>query len=359
MTGQPVNQAETASRPASKTYDLDPDRETLVQVTDLKKHYPIHKGVLQRKVAEVRAVEGVDFTIPKGRTFGLVGESGSGKTTTGKTMLRIEEPTSGRVEIDGTDVTALSAEELRKYRRHMQMVFQDPTSSLNPRKRVRDIITLPMKIHDVGTREERQQRVEELLDVVGLPQRYMYKYPNALSGGQKQRVGIARAVALNPKFVVLDEPTSALDVSVQAQIVELFEDLQQRYDLTYFFISHDLSLVKSISDYIGVMYLGQIVELGSAEAVFRDPKHPYTRALISAISTINEEDERLKPKQLIPKGDIPDPREKPSGCSFRSRCPKEFDDCSTAQPPLYEVEENHYARCFLHDEEIRPEGPDW
>lgn len=335
----------------SNPITLSPGRDQLVRVSDLKKHYPIQEGVLQRQVDSVRAVDGVSFTIPTGDTFGLVGESGSGKTTAGKTILRIEEPTSGHVEVDGQDLSELSRSELRKFRRHMQLVFQDPSSSLNPRKRVRDIITDPMDIHGIGTRTERIERVEELLDIVGLPREYMYRYPSSLSGGQKQRVGIARAVALNPKFLVLDEPTSALDVSVQARIINLFESLQERFGLTYLFISHDLSLVKSIADWIGVMYLGRLVEVGPTIEVFRKPQHPYTRALLAAIPTVTDEDAQLKPDGATVEGEIPDPRDRPSGCAFRSRCPDAFEACSDHVPPLYRVGENHFARCLLHDEE--------
>jgi oligopeptide transport system ATP-binding protein len=216
-----------------------------------------------------------------------------------------------------------------------------------------------MQIHDIGSEAERNERAEELLEIVGLPREYLHRYPTALSGGQKQRVGIARAVAVNPDFVVLDEPTSALDVSVQARIVNLFEDLQERFDLTYLFITHDLSLVKNIADWIGVMYLGRLVEVGPTEQVFRNPQHPYTRGLLSAIPTINEADERLKPEHITLEGEIPDPREKPSGCSFRSRCPYEFSACSRSEPDFYEVGETHYSRCILHDTEHEPEGPPW
>jgi oligopeptide transport system ATP-binding protein len=265
-------------------------------------------------------------------------------------MLHLHKPTAGSVEVAGQRLDELSKSELRKYRRHMQIVFQDPTSSLNPRKRVRQIITEPMRIHDIGTQDERLERAEELLDIVGLPREYLHRYPNALSGGQKQRVGIARAVAVNPDFVVLDEPTSALDVSVQARIVDLFEDLQTQFDLTYLFITHDLSLVRNIADWIGVMYLGQLVEVGPTRSVFRNPQHPYTRALLSAIPTIDEADERLKPGEIILEGEVPDPREKPSGCGFRSRCPHEFPACADHEPGFYQVDESHYTRCFLHDE---------
>jgi oligopeptide transport system ATP-binding protein len=328
---------------------LVPEADRAVTVRNLQKYFPVRAGVLQRTVADIRAVDDVSFAIPEGDTFGLVGESGCGKTTAGKSILRIEEPTAGDVIVDGTNVTELSRSELRSFRRKMQMVFQDPTSSLNPRKRVRSIITAPMEIHDIGTEASRRERVAELLEIVGLPQEYMYTYPNALSGGQKQRVGIARAVSLNPDFLVLDEPTSALDVSVQARIVDLFEDLQESFDLTYLFISHDLSLIRNVADWIGVMYLGKIVEIGRAEAVFREPQHPYTQALLSAIATLDPEDEAVKPERIRAEGEVPDPRNKPTGCDFRTRCPKEFGPCSTDDPPYYRVGPEHFATCYLHE----------
>lgn len=336
----------------------DHDRDPMVRVENLKKHFPIHEGVLQRKVGEVRAVDGVRFSIEEGKTFGLVGESGSGKTTTGRTMLRLTEPTDGTVEIDGQDVVNLSDDELKRFRRSMQIVHQDPTSSLNPRHRVKTIIEAPLKIHDYGDADERLERIEELLDMVDLPREFLYRYPGQLSGGQKQRVGIARAVALNPKFVVLDEPTSALDVSVQARIVDILENIQDEYGITYLFITHDLSLLRNVADRIGVMYLGRLVEVGDVDLVFESPQHPYSRALLSAISTVSEADERAKPNQQDIEGEVPDPREKPSGCAFRSRCPYAFDACAEEEPPMYEMGDDQVARCFLHDDRFE-EGPDW
>lgn len=338
---------------------IAPEKEKLVEVENLKKYYPVTEGILKRRTGWVKAVDGVSFSIPKGETFGLVGESGSGKTTCGKNMLRIEEPTGGKVRIDGTDIGTLSGKELKKFRKRMQIVYQDPASSLNPRKRIKDIIAEPLKIHDIGTADERIAKVEDMLETVDLPLDYMYKYPGALSGGQKQRVAIGRALMLNPDFVVLDEPTSALDVSVQARIVSLFKDLQDEFDLTYLFITHDLSLVKNVSDWIGVMYLGRLVELGRAEDVFHNPTHPYTRALLSAIPTIDEEDKKLKPPEVTLEGEIPDPRNKPDGCAFRTRCPEAFGPCSGEEPPLYEIEPNHYTRCYLYDDDHNPGGPEW
>ncbi|MFC5972969.1 ABC transporter ATP-binding protein [Halomarina salina] len=349
LTDDAEPQVQTARRPVE-----DP----MVRVEGLEKHFPIHEGVLQRQVGAVRAVDGVSFSIEEGETFGLVGESGSGKTTTGRSMLRLTEPTAGTVEIDGQSVTDLSASELKRFRRHMQIVHQDPTSSLNPRHRVKSIVEAPLKIHDYGDATERLERIEELLEMVDLPKEFMYRYPGQLSGGQKQRVGIARAVALNPKFVVLDEPTSALDVSVQARIIDILEDIQEEFGITYLFITHDLSLLRNVADRIGVMYLGRLVEVGDVDAVFERPQHPYSRALLSAISTISEADERLKPERMTIDGEVPDPREKPSGCAFRSRCPYEFDACGAEEPPMYETGEDQVARCFLHDEDAE-EDPEW
>jgi oligopeptide transport system ATP-binding protein len=339
--------------------EIKPDVEQAVRAVNVKKHFPVNEGLLGGQTGKVRAVDGISFSIPKGETFGLVGESGSGKTTLGKTLLHLHKPTAGSVEVTGQQLGDLSKREMRDFRQHMQVVFQDPTSSLNPRKRVRQIITEPMRIHDIGSEAERTERAAELLEIVGLPEEYLHRYPTALSGGQKQRVGIARAVAANPEFVVLDEPTSALDVSVQARIVNLFNDLQERFSLTYLFITHDLSLVKNIADWIGVMYLGRLVEVGPTEAVFRNPQHPYTRALLSAIPTISEADERLKPGDITLEGEIPDPREKPSGCTFRSRCKHEFPACANAEPEFYDIGESHYTRCFLHDADHEPDGPPW
>lgn len=345
----------------SQTIEHDEARsidDPMVRVRGLKKYFPITEGILNRKVGEVRAVDGVSFTIGEGETFGLVGESGSGKTTTGRAMLRLTEPTAGTVQIDGEDIIEMNSGELKTFRQDMQVVQQDPTSSLNPRKQVKSIIEAPMTIHDYGDSGERLERVKELLEMVDLPQEYMYRYPTQLSGGQKQRVAIARAVALNPKFVILDEPTSALDVSVQARVVSILEDIQDEFDITYLFITHDLSLLKSVADRVGVMYLGRLVEVGDVGTLFENPEHPYTRALLSAIPTVSEADHRLKPEHLELEGEIPDPREKPSGCAFRSRCPHEFNACSESEPPMYRRDDDQVARCFLHAEEFN-ESPDW
>jgi len=330
----------------------------MVEVENLKKFFPVHEGIIPRKVAEVRAVDGVSFDIARGETFGLVGESGSGKTTLAKAILRIIEPTDGSIIINGKDILNLNSSELREQRSNMQIVYQDPTSSLNPRKRVKDIIAKPMRVHGVGSANERIQKVENLLDQVGLPREYMYKYPGALSGGQKQRVNIARAIILNPNFVILDEPTSALDVSVQARIIKLLKNIQDEFNITYLFISHDLALVKNIADRIGVMYLGRMVETGSVEKVYHAPQHPYTRGLMSSISGVfNEEYEQKLPKVKI-QGEIPDPREKPTGCAFRTRCPFAFEACKEEEPSFYDHGNGHRSKCYLHDKSINHD-PEW
>ncbi len=330
--------------------DVDP----ALRVENLEKHFPIYEGVFRRQTDAVRAVDGISFTVPRGQTFGLVGESGSGKTTVGRSLLRLIEPTGGRVEVDGQDVLGLDDDELKAFRKNMQMVFQDPESSLNPRKSVKQIVETPLKLHDMGDAGERTRRVEELLEMVDLPREFMYKYPHALSGGQQQRVGIARAIAVNPKLVILDEPTSALDVSVQARILDILKNIQEEYGLTYVFISHDLSVIKNVSDRIGVMYLGRLLEVGDVDSVFRNPQHPYTKSLLSAIPTVTEADEGFKPPNLDPEGEIPDPRDRPTGCSYRSRCVFEFDRCSEEVPSMYRTDSQHCSRCFLHDTAHNP-----
>ncbi|MDH4136703.1 MAG: ABC transporter ATP-binding protein [Anaerolineae bacterium] len=319
----------------------------LLRVEQLKKYFPITAGVLGRQTGQVKAVDDVSFTVPEGQTSALVGESGSGKTTVGKTVIRLVRPTAGDILFDGTNLSALRERELKSWRRQMQMVFQDPSSSLNPRRRVADIVATPLEVHGIGTRRERLSRVRELLDLVELPEKYLYSYPHALSGGQKQRVAIARALALHPRFVVLDEPTSALDVSVQAKILALLARLQQELGLTYLLISHDLSVVKNFSDYIAVMYLGRIMEMAPTEKLFARPLHPYTRALLSAIPVVIEEELEVIPERITLEGDIPSPANAPSGCVFHTRCYTVSDICSVESPPLVEVESDHQVRCHL------------
>ncbi|HIE58116.1 MAG TPA: ABC transporter ATP-binding protein [Anaerolineales bacterium] len=323
------------------------NEDFLLQVQGLKKYYPITAGFLGRQVGVVKAVDEVSFTIREGRTFALVGESGSGKTTVGKTIIRLLRPTAGDVIFDGANISHLGEGELKQWRRRMQIVFQDPSSSLNPRRRVVDIVATPLEVHGIGTRRERIARVRELLDVVELPEKYLYSYPHALSGGQKQRVAIARALALNPCFVVLDEPTSALDVSVQAKILALLSRLQRELGLTYLLISHDLSVVKNFSDYIAVMYLGRIMEMAPTEKLFARPLHPYTRALLSAIPVVSDEELKVIPEHITLEGEIPSPAHAPGGCVFHTRCYTTQEICRVELPPLLEVESDRKVRCHL------------
>lgn len=319
----------------------------LLRVEQLKKYFPITAGVLSRQVGQVKAVDDVSFTVPEGQTSALVGESGSGKTTVGKTVIRLIRPTAGDILFNGANIAALRERELKSWRRQMQMVFQDPSSSLNPRRRVADIVATPLEVHGIDTQRGRLARIRELLDLVELPEKYLYSYPHALSGGQKQRVAIARALALHPRFVVLDEPTSALDVSVQAKILALLAHLQQELGLTYLLISHDLGVVKNFSDYIAVMYLGQIMEMAPTEKLFARPLHPYTQALLSAIPVVSEEELEVIPERITLEGDIPSPANVPSGCVFHTRCYIARDICQVELPPLVEVESDHQVRCHL------------
>ena len=320
----------------------------LLEVRGLKKHFPIRRGVFSRVSGYVRAVDGVDLTLRRGETLGLVGESGSGKTTTGRCILRLMEPTAGSVRFDGVDLLSLPHAEMRKMRREMQVIFQDPYGSLNPRMKVGSIVGEPLAIHRIAKGSEREDRVVDLLRRVGLDPSAMKRYPHEFSGGQRQRIGIARALALKPKLVICDEPVSALDVSIQAQVVNLLMDLQEEFSLTYLFIAHDLSVVEHISDRVAVMYLGKIVEVADAETLYRDPQHPYTRALLSAIP-VADPDSR---SQRVPlKGDLPSPASPPSGCAFHPRCPVAVDRCSRVEPSLADLGGGHRASCLL----VQPE----
>ncbi len=307
--------------------------ETLAEVKDLKVHFPIRRGLLKRQTGAVRAVDGVSFSLYRGETLGLVGESGCGKSTTGLAMLRLLDATSGQILFNGQDIALLNEGQLRKSRQHMQMVFQDPYSSLNPRMTVGSIIIEPLNVHNVGAPAARRERVQELMKLVGLNPSFINRYPHEFSGGQRQRVGLARALATNPALIVADEPISALDVSIQAQVVNLMADLRGQLGLTYLMVSHDLSMVRYISDRVAVMYLGRIVEIGVRNDVFDAPRHPYTRALLSAIPTPDPKRERTR-KRIVLQGDVPNPANPPSGCRFHPRCPMASALCRESDPQL-------------------------
>lgn len=319
--------------------------QKLVEIRDLKVHFPIRRGLLRRQTGVVRAVDGISLDLFQGETLGLVGESGCGKSTTGLAMLRLLDITSGQIRFDGRDVASLSQKELRSARRNMQMVFQDPYSSLNPRMTIGSIIIEPLNVHRVGTPAERRERVYELMRLVGLNPSFINRYPHEFSGGQRQRVGLARALATNPALIVADEPISALDVSIQAQVVNLLEELQQEMGLTYLFIAHDLSMVRHICNRVAVMYLGKIVELGPTEEVYENPLHPYTQALLSAVPVPDPSVEE-KRQRIIIRGDLPSPANPPPGCNFNTRCPVEFELCHhDPDPELVEVQPGHWVAC--------------
>ncbi len=319
----------------------------LVQVVGLKKYFPITQGIVfQRKVADVKAVDGLDFSIERGETLGLVGESGCGKSTTGRSILQLYRPTAGEVYFQGKDLVKLQGEELRKMRRNMQMIFQDPYASLNPRMTVGDIVGEPLEVHNIAKGKEKKERVQELLQIVGLNPYFVNRYPHEFSGGQRQRIGVARSLAVNPDFIVCDEPISALDVSIQAQIINLLEELQQKFHLTYLFIAHDLSVVRHISDRIAVMYLGKIVELTDRDSLYANPLHPYTKALLSAVPIPDPLIEE-KRERIILVGDVPSPVNPPTGCRFHTRCPLAIDICKRVDPEFRDTGGNHFVACHV------------
>jgi oligopeptide transport system ATP-binding protein len=321
------------------------DNDLLI-VRNLKKYFPIRRGVFQRKVGDVKAVDGISFTIKKGETLGLVGESGCGKSTTGKTILQLDRPTSGEVIFGDRDLVKLKGEDLRHFRREMQIIFQDPYASLNPRMTVGEIIGEPLEVHGTAKGKDKEDRVKALLKEVGLNPSFTTRFPHEFSGGQRQRIGIARALALNPSFIVCDEPIAALDVSIQAQVVNLLEELQEKYGLTYLFIAHDLSMVRHISDRVAVMYLGRIVEIADWRMIYDDPKHPYTQALLSAIP-IPDPVLEAKRQRTVLEGDVPSAANPPVGCNFNTRCPVRQDRCFHDDPELRELAPGHWVACHF------------
>nr|WP_206439248.1 dipeptide ABC transporter ATP-binding protein [Streptomyces scabichelini] len=340
---------------ATLTKDAAPG-ETLLKVTGLQKHFPIRKGLLQRQVGAVRAVDGIDFEVKSGETLGVVGESGCGKSTMGRLITRLLEPTAGTVEFQGRDITHLGVSGMRPMRRDVQMIFQDPYSSLNPRHTIGTIIGAPFKLQGVTPEGGIKKEVQRLLEVVGLNPEHYNRYPHEFSGGQRQRIGIARALALSPKLVVADEPVSALDVSIQAQVVNLLDDLQQELGLTYVIIAHDLSVVRHVSDRIAVMYLGKIVELADRESLYKAPMHPYTKALMSAVPIPDPRRRAAKSERILLKGDVPSPISPPSGCRFHTRCWKATQICTTVEPPLLELKTGQQVACH-HPENAADQAP--
>ncbi|MFD6309069.1 ABC transporter ATP-binding protein, partial [Streptomyces sp. NPDC060223] len=332
------------------------DREVLLRVQGLKKHFPIRKGVLQRQVAAVKAVDGIDFEVRKGETLGVVGESGCGKSTMGRVITRLQDPTSGTIEFEGKDITRLGAGGMRPLRRDIQMIFQDPYGSLNPRHTIGSIVSAPFRLQGVEPEGGVKKEVQRLLELVGLSPEHFNRYPHEFSGGQRQRIGIARALALKPKLVVADEPVSALDVSIQAQVVNLMDDLQTELGLTYVIIAHDLSVVRHVSDRIAVMYLGKIVELADRTSLYETPMHPYTKALMSAVPVPDPKRRGAKSERILLKGDVPSPISPPSGCRFHTRCWKATEICKTTEPPLIELKPGQQVACH-HPENADDQAP--
>jgi len=317
----------------------------VLKVREVKKYFPITGGIIPKVIADLKAVNGISLDIEQGETLGIVGESGCGKTTLGRVILRLVDQTEGEVIFKKTNLAHLSRRELRKIRRHMQIIFQDPLASLHPRMAVANLISEPLKLHRIGTRQERKDRVAELVQVVGLDLDHLTKYPHEFSGGQQQRIGIARALATNPDFIVCDEPVSALDVSIRSQILNLLDELQKKLNLTYMFISHDLAVIRHICDRVAVMYLGKFVEISTVDELFNNPLHPYTGALLSAIPVI---DPKMRREKIVLTGEVPNPVDIPAGCRFYGRCRYRMEKCTHKEPELTNVGNNHYVRCYLH-----------
>src|SRR5699024_335459 len=339
----------TKVAPKNVTTQQAKEQEVLLEVKNLKKHFPIRTGILQRTTGSVKAVDGLNFKVNKGETIGIVGESGCGKSTMGRSVIRLYEPTDGEIIYNGRDIANLREKDLRNsIRRDIQMIFQDPFASLNPRKTLGSILEEPFKVHNLHTPKEREERIENLLEIVGLNAAFKDRYPHEFSGGQRQRIGIARALTTEPELIIADEPVSALDVSIQAQIINLLEDLQDELNLTYIFISHDLSVVRHIADSVGVMYLGKMMEMAPKHSLFDDPMHPYTQALLSAIPVPRQKGVKNTREKIILKGDLPSPANPPTGCVFHTRCPVAMEECKTIIPEFTEKKPDHFVACHLY-----------